>query len=139
MKNKLTNELIIVSVPKNATDFWINNCGCIRYSQENGMVSSVIEPTTLGFYADNDNYKIIGTITKEICDFDLLDISMDFESFKQQIEIETNYLFENNLEFFDERDYDHDSSLEITMYNNKKIWQQHQDRVFEKLLIIKKI
>lgn len=72
---QITDSLIAIQVPKDVSDFWINNCGCIRYSKNEGKVSSVLEPEYLGFYAEKEKHQIIGLVqTPELTfDFDVLD------------------------------------------------------------------
>lgn len=86
---------------------------------------------------------ILGTITNTECSFDLTDMYEDvkgcncgecFGFVKEKIEIATGYLFENPVS--------HPIEIEPTSRNHyeavKSKWQQYQDRVIEKLLIIKK-
>jgi len=61
---------LLVEVPDDAHDFYINDIGCIRYSI--GSMSSVIEPIKIGKYLEKDNDKLIGKISdilkdEEIC------------------------------------------------------------------------
>lgn len=53
-------EILAVKVPDDATNFWINNIGCIRYSQMQGKISSVIEPAQIGEYLEKDKWSILG-------------------------------------------------------------------------------
>lgn len=55
MKNYLT-----VEVPLESSDYYINNAGCLRYSEYDGKVSSCIEPIQIGEYLTNFEHKIIG-------------------------------------------------------------------------------
>jgi len=72
---QLTDELFAVEViaPIDANDFWINNCGCIRYSHDNGRKSSVIEPAQIGEYLEKGNWSILGTVSPDAIDFDCVD------------------------------------------------------------------
>ncbi len=56
-------KLVLASVPNDAEGFYVNKCGCVRYSTDSGRISSVIEPMQLGFYAEPDNCQILGTYT----------------------------------------------------------------------------
>ncbi len=56
-------KLVLASVSNDAEGFYVNNCGCVRYSTDSGRISSVIEPIHLGFYAEPDNCQILGTYT----------------------------------------------------------------------------
>lgn len=67
---KLNDKLIAVYVPSDARDFKINNAGCIRYEHNNGIENSAILPEQLGFYADNNSCKIVGTVENNNLDFD---------------------------------------------------------------------
>jgi len=63
-------DYLLVEVPNDAHDFYINDIGCIRYSI--GSMSSVIEPIILGKYLEKDKYNLIGKISnivkdEEIC------------------------------------------------------------------------
>jgi hypothetical protein len=52
-------KIILVKVPTDSTDYFINNVGCLRYSHNEGRESTAIEPMTIGEYLDN-KHKIIG-------------------------------------------------------------------------------
>lgn len=51
---------ILVEVPKEATEIFINNVGCIRYSFNQGRESKVIEPMQIGHYLEKDKHRIVG-------------------------------------------------------------------------------
>ena len=89
------------------------------------------------------DFEILGTITATECSFNCSEITNEwkgcncgecFDFVKEKIEIATGYLFENPVS--------HPIEIEPTSRNHyeavKSKWQQHQDRVIEKLLIIKK-
>ena len=51
-------KFFIITVQNDSKDYFINNCGCLRYSQ--GSLSSCIEPVDIGEYLTNEEYTIIG-------------------------------------------------------------------------------
>lgn len=51
---------ILVEVPNDATDIFINNVGCIRYSHNQGRESTAIEPVQIGHYLEKDKHQIVG-------------------------------------------------------------------------------
>jgi len=53
-------ELISVKVPMDSTVYFINSVGCLRYMQDNGRVSSVVEPVEMGVYLTPKEHLIIG-------------------------------------------------------------------------------
>lgn len=53
-------KLILVKVPFDSSDYFINNVGCLRYSQDKGRMSSVVEPMEIGEYLNKDKHKILG-------------------------------------------------------------------------------
>ncbi len=55
------NKFLMVEIPSDASNFTINNVGCIRYDHNNGIENTAIEPQQLGFYAEESNCKILGT------------------------------------------------------------------------------
>ena len=58
--NKTMNKYLLVTVPMESTDHFINNCGCLRYSHNQGRQSTVIEPAEIGEYLVTDKNKIVG-------------------------------------------------------------------------------
>ena len=60
----MENSEILIKVPLDSTDYYINNVGCLRYSQYEGKVSSCVEPEQSGFYLKNTLHIIIGTKTE---------------------------------------------------------------------------
>lgn len=56
----MEKKIILIEVPTESTDHFINNVGCLRYSYNQGRQSSVIEPIQIGEYLENDKHKIIG-------------------------------------------------------------------------------
>ena len=50
----------LVKVPKEATEIFINNVGCLRYSYNEGKESTAIEPMQIGVYLEKDKHNIIG-------------------------------------------------------------------------------
>lgn len=52
-------KLILIEVPSDSTNHYINNVGCLRYN-ETPQVSSVIEPMQSGVYLDKNNHIILG-------------------------------------------------------------------------------
>lgn len=53
-------KFILVKVPTESTDYFINNIGCLRYSHNEGRESTAIEPIEIGEYLENDIHKIVG-------------------------------------------------------------------------------
>jgi len=51
---------ILVEVPIEATDIFINNIGCIRYTHNQGRESTAIEPICIGHYLEKDKHRIVG-------------------------------------------------------------------------------
>jgi|JI9StandDraft_1071089.scaffolds.fasta_scaffold279653_2 hypothetical protein len=51
-------KFFIITVPNDSKEYFINNCGCLRYSQ--GSMSSCIEPIEIGEYLTNEEHVIIG-------------------------------------------------------------------------------
>lgn len=51
---------ILVEVPTEATEIFINNIGCLRYSYDCGRGSTVIEPIQIGRYLEKDKHRIVG-------------------------------------------------------------------------------
>lgn len=158
----LSSGLILVEVPKDANDFWINNCGCIRYSCQDGKVSSVIEPTSLGFYAKKEKHEIIGTITKDECSFncsnyvlkslnkfgtavlynDYTDILNEFlnplDRFKSMIEAETDFRFESPCVLYDNL-FDRKLPFIEQINNANKKVEELKSKVVEKLVVLKEV
>lgn len=50
----------LVKVPKDATDFFINNVGCLRFNHNDFKESTAIEPIETGVYLENSKHKIVG-------------------------------------------------------------------------------
>ncbi len=50
----------LVKVPQDSTEIFINNVGCLRYSDAQCRVSSVIEPMEMGVFLLKDEHKIVG-------------------------------------------------------------------------------
>ena len=50
---------ILVNVPIDSDNYFINNVGCLRYSQNQGKESSVVEPEQIGAYLEKDKHKIM--------------------------------------------------------------------------------
>jgi len=135
---KLKNGLICVSVPKDATNIFLYNKNTLRWQE--GIV-----PTYHMLEKVNYDYEIFGTITKDETTIDSkvlssYDVNYEpntsvFSRFKSMIESETEFLFENPKS--------HPSEIEPTNRNHydqiTEQWQQAQDRVVEKLLILKPI
>lgn len=55
-------ELLLVEVPTDSRDYYINNIGCLRYIQykDKTETSSCVAPNESGYYLENGTYKIIG-------------------------------------------------------------------------------
>jgi hypothetical protein len=51
---------ILVKVPKDSTDYFINNAGCLRFSTQEGRLSSIVEPMEIGEYLENTKHDLIG-------------------------------------------------------------------------------
>lgn len=131
---KLKNGLICVSVPMDATDFYVSltYTKFITYQKDNHYYSVELPFRTF------DNYQILGTITASGFEGDLVNILGDgipHNNFKISIENQTDFLFENNKP--------HPSDINPTSKRHyDKIaeeWEQAQSRVIEKLLILKTI
>ena len=56
---------LLFEVPEDSTGFFVNKVGCIRYQHNKNRESSPILPEQLGFYATDDNCKIIGTLSEQ--------------------------------------------------------------------------
>ncbi len=66
------NKFLMIEIPSDASNFTINNVGCIRCDHNNGRENSAIEPHELGFYAEESNCKILGTYNYMFeCDFEI--------------------------------------------------------------------
>jgi len=50
----------LVKVPTEATEIFINNVGCLRYSHNQGRESTAIEPIEIGVYLEKDKHRIVG-------------------------------------------------------------------------------
>ncbi len=53
-------KFILVKVPTEATDFFINNVGCLRYSHNQGRESTAVEPYETGVYLEKSEHRILG-------------------------------------------------------------------------------
>ena len=53
-------KFILVKVPTESTDYYINNVGCLRYSHDQGRRSTAVEPISIGEYLENDKHKVVG-------------------------------------------------------------------------------
>ncbi len=53
--------LLLLPVEADATNFFVNQVGSVRYYHDRGRWSGIIEPATLGVYATEENCKILGT------------------------------------------------------------------------------
>lgn len=53
-------KFILVQVPIEATEIFINNVGCLRYSFDEGRQSTAIEPMQTGHYLEKDKHRIVG-------------------------------------------------------------------------------
>ena len=51
---------ILVEVPTEATEIFINNVGCLRYSHNQGRESTAIKPMQIGHYLEKDKHRIVG-------------------------------------------------------------------------------
>lgn len=60
-------KFILVEVPIEATDFFINNVGCLRYSHNEGKESKAIEPSQIGHYLEKGKHQIVGEAIIENC------------------------------------------------------------------------
>jgi hypothetical protein len=167
---KLKNGLIVIPVPKDAEDFqvniWSDNSTTLEFKSE----TYEMEYDSFEIGVDQENQlkeitlffepikcEILGTITKDSCDFDLSLIYSDvkdcnsnecFNWVKKQIESETDYLFDNPLGKIPKKAAILIGGMELLVkesyaarvnkvrYGN---WQAAQDRVIEKLVIIKEI
>lgn len=96
--HKIDNrEYIFIEVPKYAYNFFINKVGCIRYSEDLGRISSVIEPTTLGIYATEDNCMIISTLSN-ISEEDAEKIVYRYTNYEMEHEQLLHGMYEDYLE-----------------------------------------
>lgn len=50
----------LVKVPTEATEIFINNVGCLRYSHNQGRESTAVEPMEIGVYLEKSKHRIIG-------------------------------------------------------------------------------
>ena len=57
--------LVIINIPVDVSELFINNVGCLKYTFNKGRESSCIEPMQLGFYPTKENTLVVGTVTKE--------------------------------------------------------------------------
>jgi hypothetical protein len=166
---KLKNGLLVIPVPKDAEDFliWDNNAtdekeleyignghieitvhlfteaklqilgtiskdscdfDCMEHVQEVKALESNVGIQCFANYGDNERYFLSA-----------------FDSFKSMIEAETEYLFENPYELGSPQDFgvfstsDYKTEREEQWRQHKDIWQSRQDRVIEKLVVIKEI
>lgn len=155
-KAKLKNGLICVLVPKDATNFNKSNHAIGFKSEKWKFDRDCNNWCYISFgIGGSKKLKILGTITKDSCDFDysvyakhefidkteIFDLKSGkgkgvfltpFESFKSMIEKETEFLFENLEGKVPSIDFH-------TNKNNIKEWKKSQAKVVEKLLILKKI
>ena len=125
LQSKLENGLIVIPVPKYAEDF-------IKSKQ----IEDIDLFVKMGF-------EILGTIDKNECSFDCtiyVDDFIDspqyidyFHAFKKMIENETDYLFENNKQ----NPINYRGIMDDDYYKIVNIWGQNQERLIEKLLIVK--
>lgn len=55
-------KLRLIEVPLKSKDHFINNVGCLRFTETRGTVveSSCVEPEQIGFVLDNYLHKIVG-------------------------------------------------------------------------------
>ncbi len=58
-------KFILVEVPTEATDVFINNIGCLRYSSNHGRESTAIEPMQIGHYLEKNRHRIVGESIEE--------------------------------------------------------------------------
>lgn len=108
--NNNTYLFILLNVPEDAKDYWVNNIGCIRYSHNKDRESSVIEPIEIGKYLEKNEWVVIST-TKDITEKQAKSI-VRFERTKAQYKGEPysdgyNYFF-------------NDYKLEVLNYGNAK-------------------
>lgn len=54
-------KFILVKVPNDSSDYFINNVGCLRYSHNQGRQSTAIEPMQIGEYLEKSKHEIVGT------------------------------------------------------------------------------
>lgn len=66
--------LIAVKLPKKVSSVFINNVGCLRYTEKRGSLecSSVIEPERLGVFLEKGKSELLGTVgevllKEEVC------------------------------------------------------------------------
>lgn len=50
----------LVKVPTEATEIYINDIGCLRYSHNKGRESTAVEPTETGVYLEKSKHRIVG-------------------------------------------------------------------------------
>ena len=50
----------LVKVPTEATEVFINNVGCLRYSHNQGRESRAVEPMEMGIYLEKSKHRIVG-------------------------------------------------------------------------------
>jgi hypothetical protein len=50
----------LVKVPTEATEVFINNIGCLRYSHNQGRESTAVEPMEMGVYLEKSKHRIVG-------------------------------------------------------------------------------
>lgn len=51
---------ILIKVPTDSSEYFINNVGCLRYTHNKGIQSSVVEPYVSGIYLERDKHEIVG-------------------------------------------------------------------------------
>lgn len=66
---ELLENIYAVKLPEGATDIFINNVGCLRYSHDNGRQSSCIEPEQMKMYLEKDKHRIL-FLTRDATDSD---------------------------------------------------------------------
>lgn len=136
---KLKNGLICVSVPMDATEFYVSltYTKYILYQKDNHS-NSVELP-----FRNLNNYQILGTITANECSFDLALFCDDvkecncndcFVYVKSMIEAETEFLFSNPYKKPNLRDM-----LFFEGTDDFEKWEQSENKIIEKLLILKTI
>jgi hypothetical protein len=154
---KLKNGLICVSVPINATEFYVSltYTKYISYQKDNHNYSVELP------FRNFNNYQILGTITANECSFDCEQYceknytngktpyklfgeereswcSDYFNSFLSMIESETEFLFSNPIENPNPKPLAYFGAIDLKT-DEIEVWGKHQDRVIEKLLILKTI
>lgn len=50
----------LVKVPTDATEIFINNVGCLRYTHNQGIESTAVEPMETGVYLEKSKHRIVG-------------------------------------------------------------------------------